>query len=72
LQKCARKKNTKTLIQCNTNSKEDHSVSKLTHHCSGYGYDIINSKFSFETCMTIDVIPTTPTTKFTVTISLKN
>ena len=38
-------------------------ISGVTHHGSSDGNDVINAKLSFETCMPINVIPATPTTK---------
>lgn len=61
-----------TLYRCTYDIKTGYIViityakllyASATHHGSGDGNDVINAKFSFETCMTINVIPTTPTTK---------
>jgi len=45
------------------------SLLQITHHGSCNGDDIINAKFSFETCMTIYIIPTTPTTNINTSTS---
>lgn len=55
-----------------TKTYSTHHSSYVTHHGSSDGNDIINVKFSFETRMTINIIPTTPTTKQKISTSHKH